>query len=227
MFYVMTGAKKGFMLSLLDFGATLLAGVTAMWLSGVAAPIIYNTFFDKMVASAISAQLPTASDASFAAKEAQAVIESLPELVLKAASSVGIDVNSIVGSIKSMNLSGASVAQALADNIAQPIITAVIKAISFIIILIIAILVFKFIARLINKIFKLPVLKTANKALGTAMGALKGAVAVMLIALSLSVAASLMGTSSKLAFAVESSKIVSLAEKYNPITGLKSDGFKK
>lgn len=220
-YYIVSASKKGLALSLLDFAATLLAGVAAYFLSALVAPALYGAFFEKTVVTAIEAQLPSSASAASIAQETQAVIDSLPEFVLKVANSVGINVSSISADIGSMNLAGSSMAQALADNVAQPIITAVIRAISFIVLLVISVILFKILARFINKVFKLPVLKTANKALGAVVGALKGAVAVLLVALSLSVFASLIGDStSKLVEIIDSSKIVSVAQDFNPIVSL-------
>ncbi|MCR4924895.1 MAG: CvpA family protein [Clostridiales bacterium] len=219
-FFVVRGAKKGFALSLLEFAATILAGVVAYYLSGIIAPIMYATTFEKTVVNSISAQI--GAGGASVAQEAAAVIDTLPGFLIKGSSAIGIDVNHIMSSINTMNLSGASVAQALSDNIVEPIVTAFLRSILFIVLLVISIVVLKFVVRIVNKIFKLPILNSANKILGAVMGALKGVVAVLLVSLSLSMFVSLEGdTTSVIAKSIESSKIVSVADNFNPILKLK------
>ena len=120
---IIVAAKRGFVLSLMELVGFFLAGACALSLSGLIAPEIYDRFFAQQVTQAIAARLPDLSGAATAAQQAHAALESLPDVIAQFAASLGIDTAALAQKILSADLSGAALAQTLADSIARPLVT--------------------------------------------------------------------------------------------------------
>ena len=163
---IIVAAKRGFVLSLMELVGFFLAGACALSLSGLIAPEIYDRFFAQQVTQAIAARLPDLSGAATAAQQAHAALESLPDVIAQFAASLGIDTAALAQKILSADLSGAALAQTLADSIARPLVTLLCRLALFVGLILIFGILFRILAAVIDRFFHLPVLRTANAALG-------------------------------------------------------------
>lgn len=204
---IIVAAKRGFVLSLLELVGFFLAGACALSLSGLIAPAIYDRFFAQQVTQAIAARLPDLSGAATAAQQAHAALQSLPDVITQFAASLGIDT--------------AALAQTLADSIARPLVTLLCRLVLFVGLILIFGILFRILAAVIDRFFHLPVLRTANAALGGVMGALKGLLVVLVAGVALQLAANLFASPGA-AFqqTVESSFVMGMVRELLPVSGI-------
>ena len=200
-----------------------LAGACALSLSGLIAPEIYDRFFAQQVTQAIAARLPDLSGAATAAQQAHAALESLPDVIAQFAASLGIDTAALAQKILSADLSGAALAQTLADSIARPLVTLLCRLALFVGLILIFGILFRILAAVIDRFFHLPVLRTANAALGGVMGALKGLLVVLVAGVALQLAANLFASPGA-AFqqTVESSFVMGMVRELLLVSGIAS-----
>ena len=215
---IIVAAKRGFVLSLMELVGFFLAGACALSLSGLIAPEIYDRFFAQQVTQAIAARLPDLSGAATAAQQAHAALESLPDVIAQFAASLGIDTAAL-----SADLSGAALAQTLADSIARPLVTLLCRLALFVGLILIFGILFRILAAVIDRFFHLPVLRTANAALGGVMGALKGLLVVLVAGVALQLAANLFASPGA-AFqqTVESSFVMGMVRELLLVSGIAS-----
>lgn len=211
---VILGAVNGFIKTVLGIVATLAAFFLAYKLSALFAPQIYENFLSERVLNAIKTRLFDAQDATSAAQQASAVLASIPEFVINIAASIGINTTGITEKIRGLDNTSSTIAKELTDNIAAPIVIAVVHAILFAVLISVLYILFMVVVKVIDKIFKLPFLKTANRLLGAAVGAVKGLACIFLICI---IAEIVVGAGKDTVFtsAVESSRIVSFVNNNN------------
>jgi len=217
---VLVGAVKGFIKSVLGMAAIMAAFLLAYQLSPVLAPVVYDAFLSERVYETIETKLVDASGATDAARQVSAVLASIPDYAVSIAASIGIDTAGITEKVNGLDNSSAAIARELADNVAAPVITAVTQAVLFVLLLVVSYILLMIVVKLIDKFFKLPVLTTANKILGGALGAVKGVILVFLLCVILEIFFGA-GNDSFLSGAVESSKIVEIVRGNNFV----ADGF--
>lgn len=169
--FTITGAAKGFVKTVLSFVAVVVAAILARTLTPSFAEQIYTAFVHERLVELIAENLGTAANDVGAA---------LPDGVKLLAAAFGLDINAIISQMgASLDLNG--VAEYLAVNVAQPVVMILVRALTAVVIFVVLMAIFKFAIRIINRVFKLPVLKTANKGLGAVLGFVKGVVVVLLL----------------------------------------------
>lgn len=220
---IAVAAKRGFVLSVMEFIGFFLAGACALYLSGLVAPALYDRFFAQSVEQAIASQLPDLTGAATAAQQAQAVLQGLPDAVAQLAASFGIDTASLAQRIASADVSGAALAQTLADSIARPIVTLVCRLALFLILILVLGVLFRVLAAVIDRFCRLPILRTANAALGGVFGALKGLLVLLVAGVALQLAAGLFGEpGSAFSKTVEASFVMGMIRDLIPLPGMLS-----
>lgn len=163
------------------------------------------------------------SGAATAAQQAHAALESLPDVIAQFAASLGIDTAALAQKILSADLSGAALAQTLADSIARPLVTLLCRLALFVGLILIFGILFRILAAVIDRFFHLPVLRTANAALGGVMGAFKGLLVVLVAGVALQLAANLFASPGA-AFqqTVESSFVMGMVRELLLVSGIAS-----
>lgn len=206
---ILAGIKNGFVRCVLSIVAFTLAFAAAVFLSEPAAQTVYDNFAKEPIESAIAESITDTGTAQTAADSTQAVIDSLPEAVVSAASSLGIDVSQLAEQAGSINLNTSDMAAELTDKVAQPIALTVLKVIAFAVIFLILNLVLQIAVSVISRLFDLPVLKTFNRTLGGVLGAVKGLLLVTVLAVLLDASTAFV-TNADFVTAVGNSKIVDI-----------------
>lgn len=206
---ILAGIKNGFVRCVLSIVAFTLAFAAAVFLSEPAAQTVYDNFAKEPIESAIAERITDTGTAQTAADSTQAAIDSLPEAVVSAASSLGIDVSQLAEQAGSINLNTSDMAAELTDKVARPIALAVLKVIAFAVIFLILNLVLQIAVSVISRLFDLPVLKTFNRTLGGVLGAVKGLLLVTVLAVLLDASTAFI-TNADFVTAVGNSKIVDI-----------------
>ncbi|MCL2509380.1 MAG: CvpA family protein [Oscillospiraceae bacterium] len=211
-FIVIWASRRGFLNVLLGIASWIIASMVATAFSGPLAAWFYDSFLETRVIATITENVPYAEDAEAVARSAASVIENIPEALVRAAESIGINTQGLIDSAAGVDAKSltVSIAQELSDKVARPIMSAGLKVIFFFILLVLLLTALRFVARLIEKVAKLPLLKQANRLLGAALGVVKGVIIVIVASVTLNLLAGLADGEGNFATAVEESKIVSL-----------------
>lgn len=179
--FVLTAAKKGFVKTLLELVAVAAALVLAYQFSPVVAQGAYDGFVKESMITSIEEQIDENFNTSTAAKKAEVTLEALPDFMVSLASSAGVEINDIKAKIASEKFSSQNIATELVEKVAEPIVIGAMTIVIFMILAIILIFALKVVAHLISKLFDVPLIGTANKILGGALGACKGVVVLLFI----------------------------------------------
>ncbi len=212
--FVFTAAKKGFMLSLLELIAVIVALSLSYQFSPVVAQAAYDNIVEEKLVETVETEIDENLNISSSTTQAEMVLESMPGFMVSFASSVGIELDEVKAKITSETFSAENLATELVEKIAQPIVVAALTAISFLLLSAVLMFALKWVASLLSKIFKLPLLGTVNKALGGVLGACKGVMVIIFISTILKVLFA--GGDSEISTAVNSSYIVGLLDNINP-----------
>lgn len=213
--FVLTAVKKGFILSLLEFAAVILALVLAYNFSPKVAETAYDGFVKEATIKTIETQIEENVSLQETTTQTQLLLESIPDYMVSVADFMGVSVDDIKQSVASSKLTSENIATELVEKIAQPIIIGALTALSFVVLAIVLLFVLKFLAQIIAKIFKIPVIKTVNKLLGGILGACKGFAVVLFICTILTVFFA--SGDNELAAAVNDSVVVNLIDNVNPL----------
>ncbi len=221
--FIFTAVKKGFVLSLLEFVAVILAFVSAYSFSPKVAEAAYDGFVKDATIKAIETQIDENVSLTETSIQTQVIIESIPDYMVSFAEFVGISVDDIKESVANSQITSENIATELVEKIAQPIILGALTALSFVILAIVLMFALKFLAKIVAKIFKLPILKTLNKTLGGILGACKGLAVVIFICTVLTIFFA--SGDNELADAVNNSFVVDLVDKINPFIKSLKENF--
>ena len=181
--FVYLGAKNGFVRSILGVVAVVVAAILASCFSAPVAQAVYDGFFKASIETAIAEQLPDMSSAQATVDNVQVVVSSIPEAFVNAAAKMGIDISDIATQAGNFDFGAANVAAEITEKVAQPIAVSLLEVLSFVAVFLIAYVILQPVVSSISRFFKLPVLKTFNRALGGVVGAVKGVFFVVTVAL--------------------------------------------
>ncbi len=201
-------ARLGLVRSLAGIVAWIAAAVIAVHFCAPFAAACYDRFLHERVLALAEENIQSATDATFTAAYANGILKTLPEFAVKAAESVGVDVQDLQS--KSEQLPHET-AEAVEKTILAPVCTAALKVMLFLATL----LAVGILAQLILKpvgstLHKLPLIGSTDRALGAALGLLKGVVLVAVLAMLLHIVAGI--AQGEFARAVDNSRIVSVVE---------------
>ncbi len=214
--FIVVAAKKGFMLTLLELVAVVLALFLASQLSTPVAQAAYDGFFEKSLVESVEEQIDENFDIESTAESIDSVITVMPDFMVNFAESCGVDVEEIKDDIKTDKISSENIATELVETVAEPIAVGALTITFYILLACVLIFVLRIVAKWLSKLFKLPILGTANKILGGAFGAIKGVFVVIFICTILQVFFA--GGDNEIADAVNGSTVIGLLEEVNPFT---------
>lgn len=181
---IFDGRRKGFVKTVLSLAVTVVSFIIAKEFAPTLADWVNTNFIHDMgvqwLANLISDNIASGT---------QAVVDAIPQSVAEAVTAfANTKVETLVsGAADSAQI--AAVAEKIYNAAELAFINAFITAVSFLVIFAISKVILSIGASLINGIFRLPVLKGINKFLGGLAGALKGAIAVVIICMVLGMCA--------------------------------------
>ncbi len=144
-FFIVTGIRKGFAMTLLSFIARVASLVIAYFVSDMYADVVYEKFLKDDVINVIANKF----------KIDMAVTKDV--------------------------LSAETVSSSVEELVAGPLAVVVCRIVIFAVVSAVASIVLSILVNLICKIVKLPVLRTANKILGAALGLFNGLLCVFIL----------------------------------------------
>ena len=212
--FIFTAAKKGFMRSLLELIAVIVALVMAYQFSPVVAQAAYDNLVEESLIETVQTQLDENLNISSSTEKAEVVLESIPGFMETFADSLGIDTKKMVENMGSFSLSSENLATELVVKVAQPIVVAALTALFFLLLSAILMFALKWVAGLLSKLFKLPLLGTVNKVLGGVLGACKGVMVIIFVSTLLKLVFA--GGESEISTMVNSSYVIGLLDNINP-----------
>ena len=204
---VINAARIGFARSIAGIAAWVLASFVALHFCADAAQWTYANLVRERVVQAVQEQVTDVADAAETADITTAILEGLPDEVVDAARAMDIDVDALLRRTSSFDLHSEYVAQEVEREVLAPIILAALKALLFFLMVLAVSCTVRVLLTPVGKaLHKLPVIGTADRALGGALGVLKGAVLISVLAILIRVAAGIVG--GEFAKAASMSKIV-------------------
>ncbi len=212
--FVLTAAKKGFVKTLLELVASILALVLAYQLSPLVAQGAYDGIVKESLVTSIEEQLDENFNTSTAAKKAEVTLDALPDFVVSLASSAGVEVSDIKAKISSEKFSSENLATELVEKVAEPIVVGALTIVAFMLLAILLLFALKFLAHIISKLFDVPIIGTANKLLGALLGACKGVIVIVFICTVLNFIFA--NGDGEMAVAVNESTVIDLLNNINP-----------
>ncbi len=212
--FVFTAAKKGFMLSLFELIAVIVALALSYQFSPVVAQAAYDGIVEESLIETVETQIDDNLNISSSTEQAEMVLDAIPDFMVTFASSVGIEVEEVREKITSENFSAENLATELVNKVAQPIVVAALTAIFFVLLAALLLFVLKWLAQILAKLFKLPLIGTVNKVLGGTLGACKGIMVIIFVCTILQIVFA--GGDNEIATAVNGSYVVGLLDNINP-----------
>lgn len=221
--FIFTAAKKGFMLTLLELIAVIVALALSYQFSPVVAQAAYDNILEESLVETVEAQLDQTLNISSTTAQAEVVLEAIPDFMASFASSVGVDVEELVNAMGSYSFSYENLATELVGRVAQPIAVGALTVIFFLLISAVLIFALKWIAKLLSKLFKLPLIGTVNKVLGGVLGACKGVLVIVFVCTFLELIFA--NGESEISNAVNNSYVIGLLDNINPFIKSLKDIF--
>ena len=221
--FVFTAAKKGFMHTLLELLAVVVALALSYQFSPVVAQATYDGIVEKSLVKTVEIQIDETVNISSVTTQAEVLLDSIPGFMASFASSAGVDLEGVKAQISSEKISSENLAIELVDKIAQPIAVGALTVIFFLILSAILIFVLKWIAGLLAKLFKLPLIGTVNKVLGGVLGACKGVLVIVFVCTFLELIFA--NGDSEISNIVNNSYVVGLLDNINPFIKSLKDIF--
>lgn len=175
--------KRGFVKSIIGLASLVLTLLIVSVCSKPVATFVYDSVIDKSIQNSIVKQLDENDQKNNDA--VNSVWNSLPKFLTNAAQNSGVTTDSI-GSIIKSNDDNAVIAQNFSQNVVRPSAISILTFSVNIILFIVLTILFRLLSKVICKLFKAPVLKQVNKALGLVLGVLKGIVIASLVCVAVS-----------------------------------------
>lgn len=207
----------GFARSMAGIAAWIAAAVLALQFCAPLAQTVYTRFFEERVTQLAVREIEERADGAQTIQITTDVLAQIPQKAVRAAESVGVDVPELKRQVQQFVPSSEDLAQQIEQRVLEPVIVAALKVVLFLLLLIVVSAVVQSVLSPLGRVMhKLPVIGTADRALGGVLGILKGAVAVAVAAILLHVAAGVF--EGETARAVSMSKIIPLIEN-SPFAG--------
>ncbi len=177
---VLDGRKKGFVKMILSFAATVLSWLIAAELSQPLAEWANEAFVHGWISGSIENAI-----ADSLGNGTNALIEAIPDYIASAAETAGISVQSLAQQLGS-SVDSAQAAEKIYTAVESAFVVPAIRIVAFFIVFAVAQRILAILIGIVNKFFKLPIIKSFNKLLGGAAGALKGIIVIAVLSLVLS-----------------------------------------
>lgn len=212
---ILSSARKGFLRCVLSLVCVLVAIFAAVNYSDDLAQWSYDNIFDSFVASKIEQEIPDGFSSKDAAQAINQAVDYIPQWLTEQLKDIGIDIDAVSKQIASKSENGATAAEQISQEIIRPAALVLLKMVAYLVIFTVVRLALGLLINLVDKFAKLPLLRQTNRLLGGAVGALEGAVIVIIISLFLNMAVAITDyNSDKFTQAVENSKIVNIISNF-------------
>ena len=187
--FIAAGVKKGFVKSALGIVSTVAAAIIAINLYPFVSQMIRDTVVYSNLTGNLNEKISTYVGDSLDEDKLSGLIDDAPEGFKLALKGFGTNVENVKKEFSEMIKNGEeNASEKIADYIVTPAAEMVSNAIAIILLFFVSLLLLNLIILLLDLIFKLPVLKTANKFLGGVAGFLVAILVVLLFCTAVNVA---------------------------------------
>ncbi len=214
---IVMSARKGFVATCLDSFSMVISAFVSYKLCPVVANGMYDMFIKDLVKTEFKQALDDMSGSLSVTEKVAGMINSLPEIAVKLAESMGIDVNNMSSILVSGSATNETLIETIAETLAYDIMITLTEIIVFIALFIIATLLVRFISTFFShNLEKLPFVGKLDSLLGGALGIVKALVLIFAGSVILYIVAQTAEPGSLLE-SIKASQIYMFMEEYNPI----------
>ncbi len=169
-FSIYRGVSQGFVKSLMKLLSIAVAFAAAHLFHDALAEV-YNHYFFESFAEKVAETITPVIQRSGEMFDLETLFSDMPEVFSDLLSRFSVDTAHLAESFGSFGAASAETLENMSQTIAAPIAAILSKALAYLSIFVVALIVMAILTALIDIVFKLPVLKNANKFLGFILGA--------------------------------------------------------
>ncbi len=221
-FFVVSGAKKGFIRALLDGFSSIISGVLSYALSKPVADFVYNSFIRGFTKEKMQNVLSGSyDDFDSVSERVTTLIGEIPEGAINLASKFGFNIEAVTTAIIKTNTNDKdALVEAVMVNVADNVLLRFTEAIMVIVLFLIVSLILSFVIRIFDaSIDKIPVIKETNKISGAVLGLVKAVVVIFVVCTLLFFVVS-SSENAEFVTVVSSSKIYGFINSNNPLLNI-------
>ncbi|MBR2848479.1 MAG: CvpA family protein [Clostridia bacterium] len=167
---IVMGVKRGFIKSVMGICTLIAALFVAFAFTPTVAVHIENVPFVREIAENITDTIQSLSKNDGGTFDLLRLFRDMPEAFRQILERYGADISKLVDAVTPSADADAAAVLDLATLIAEPVVNAITGVIAFLLLFIGSVIVLKILTWLLDLIFKLPVLKGANKFFGFVIG---------------------------------------------------------
>ena len=182
---IWSAARRGFVKTIIGFVGTLLAVAAAAIFGPAAASVIrvrlVGPFFERTVGDYLMTYMSGVGESAEAfAEQFNQLLAAMPEVLEAYLRRFSVSPEEVRQSFEASSLESAK--DAAVSAISTPLSQAVSNALGFLLVFVAALLLIKLLTVLLDTAAKLPLLRSVNKGLGVALGAVQGVLIVLVFA---------------------------------------------
>ena len=180
---IVRSSKKGFVSSLVDAFAMIIATIVSYMFTPEVSQFIYDSFIKNSVSKGFEKVLDGMNTNTAVADKVDAMIASLPESAVNLADSLGIiNLNSIGAGI---HMSGViddnQLITTVLNDFAYNVMITITKIVVFFILFVVATLVLRMVSNFLENINKIPLIGKLNSTLGGVLGVAKALIIIIVV----------------------------------------------
>lgn len=180
---IVRSSKKGFVSSLVDAFAMIIATIVSYMFTPEVSQFIYDSFIKNSVSKGFEKVLDDMNTNTAVADKVDAMIASLPESAVNLADSLGIiNLNSIGAGI---HMSGViddnQLITTVLNDFAYNVMITITKIVVFFILFVVATLVLRMVSNFLENINKIPLIGKLNSTLGGVLGVAKALIIILVV----------------------------------------------
>lgn len=182
---IWSAARRGFVKTIIGFVGTLLAVAAAAIFGPAAASVIrvrlVGPFFERIVGDYLMTYMSGVGESAEAfAEQFNQLLAEMPEVLEAYLRRFSVSPEEVRQSFEASSLESAK--DVAVSAISTPLSQAVSNALGFLLVFVAALLLIKLLTVLLDTAAKLPLLRSVNKGLGVALGAVQGVLIVLVFA---------------------------------------------
>ena len=218
---IVRSSKKGFVSSLIDTFAMIIATIASYTFTPKVSQFIYDSFIKNSVSKGFEKVLDEMNANAAVNDKVDAMIASLPESALNLADSLGIiNLNSIGAGLHMPGVvDNNQLISTVLNDLAYNVMITITKVVVFFVLFVIATLLIRMVSKFMEKINKIPLIGKLNSTLGGVLGVVKALVIVLVVCTVMYFIAS-SSSNADLTGAISSSKLYNFVTENNPLLNL-------
>lgn len=180
---IVRSSKKGFVSSLVDAFAMIIATIVSYMFTPEVSQFIYDSFIKNSVSKGFEKVLDDMNTNTAVADKVDAMIASLPESAVNLADSLGIiNLNSIGAGIHMPAvIDDNQLITTVLNDFAYNVMITITKIVVFFILFVVATLVLRMVSNFLENINKIPLIGKLNSTLGGVLGVAKALIIILVV----------------------------------------------